>query len=175
MHHKNIVLIGFMGSGKSSVGRLIAAKLNQRFIDTDHLIIQKNGLEISEIFKQHGESYFRDQERIALESLQNSSHCVIATGGGIVVRPENHALLHQLGFVVWLTANEEIIFERVSRNTKRPLIQTENPRETISNLLIQRNPLYDKAAHFTLDTSDYPHVSIAETIITEAQNYFNQL
>lgn len=172
---ENIVLIGFMGSGKSSVGRLVASKLNQRFIDTDHLIVQKNGLEISEIFKKHGEPFFRDQEQLTLESLQTTTHCIIATGGGIVGRPENHALLHRLGFVVWLTANEDVIFERVSRNTKRPLLQTSNPRETISTLLAQRNPLYEKASHFTLDTSDFPHDSIAQTIISEATKYFRRV
>ena len=172
MAHENIVLIGFMGSGKSSVGRLIASKLDQRFLDTDHLIVQQSGQEISEIFKTHGESYFRDQERLTLESLQDTTRCVIATGGGIISRLENIPLLHQLGFVVWLTANEEVIFDRVSRNAKRPLLQTANPRETISNLLVQRNPLYQQAAQFTMDTSDYPHGAIAETIMAEADRYF---
>ncbi|MEI8342474.1 MAG: shikimate kinase [Verrucomicrobiota bacterium] len=172
MSRENIVLIGFMGSGKSSVGRMIAAKLDQRFVDTDHLIVQKNGVEISEIFKNQGESYFRDQERLALESLQDADRCVIATGGGIVSRPENIPLLHELGFVVWLTAEEEVIFERVSRNTKRPLLQTANPRETISGLLALRNPLYAAAAQFTLDTSNFPHAGIAETIIGEAALFF---
>jgi len=172
---ENIVLIGFMGSGKSSVGRMIASKLDQRFLDTDHLIVQKSGQEISEIFKAQGESYFRDQERLTLESLQDTTRCIIATGGGIITCPENIPLLHQLGFVVWLTANEEVIFDRVSRSTKRPLLQTANPRETISNLLAQRNPLYHEAAQFTVDTSDYPHGAIAETIIAEAERYFKPL
>ena len=154
-----------MGSGKSSVGRLIASKLNQRFIDTDQLIVQNTGLEISEIFKQHGESYFRDQERGTMESLRHTTRSVIATGGGIVVRPENHALLHELGFVVWLTADESVLFERVSRNTKRPLLHTDNPRETISKLLAQRNPLYKKASHYTLDTSNHIHILHQKCIV----------
>ena len=172
MSCENIVLIGFMGSGKSSVGRLIASSLGYRFVDTDHLVIQATGAEISEIFKNHGESYFRDQERIALQSLQQSDRLVIATGGGIVTREENIALLRKLGFVVWLTASEEVIFDRVSRNTKRPLLQTANPRETISHLLAQRKPQYEAAAQFVFDTSEFPHAGIAESIIAAAASHF---
>lgn len=172
MPRENIVLIGFMGSGKSSVGRLIASTLNERFVDTDHMIVQKNGAEIAEIFRTRGEAFFRDQERLALELLQQSDRLVIATGGGIVTREENIPLLRELGFVVWLTAREEIIFDRVSRNSKRPLLQTTNPRETISDLLAQRNPLYEAAAQFRFDTSDFPHAGIAETIIAAAKQFF---
>lgn len=172
MPRENIVLIGFMGSGKSSVGRLIASTLMHRFVDTDQMIVQKIGAEISDIFKTHGETYFRDQEQLALESLRQNDRLVIATGGGIVTRQENIGLLRELGFVVWLTASEEIIFDRVSRNAKRPLLQTANPRETISQLLAQRNPLYEAAAQFTFDTTDFPRAGIAETIIAKADEFF---
>lgn len=107
-----------MGSGKSSIGRLIAGRLGFIFVDTDALVTQRAGLEI-------------------------------ATGGGIVLRERNRELLRELGLVV-LTANEEVIYERVSRNTKRPLLQTENPRETLSRLLAARDPLYAAAAQWTL-------------------------
>lgn len=116
---QNIVLIGFMGSGKSSIGRLIAGRLGFIFVDTDALVTQRAGLEI-------------------------------ATGGGIVLRERNHELLRELDLVVLLTANEEVIYERVSRNTMRPLLQTENPRETLSRLLTARDPLYAAAAQWTL-------------------------
>lgn len=116
---QNIVLIGFIGSGKSSIGRLIAGRLGFIFVDTDALVTQRAGLEI-------------------------------ATGGGIVLRERNHELLRELDLVVLLTANEEVIYERVSRNTMRPLLQTENPRETLSRLLAARDPLYAAAAQWTL-------------------------
>jgi shikimate kinase len=116
---QNIALIGFIGSGKSSIGRLIAGRLGFIFVDTDALVTQRAGLEI-------------------------------ATGGGIVLRERNHELLRELGLVVLLTANEEVIYERVSRNTKRPLLQTENPRETLSRLQAARDPLYAAAAQWTL-------------------------
>jgi shikimate kinase len=116
---QNIALIGFIGSGKSSIGRLIAGRLGFIFVDTDALVTQRAGLEI-------------------------------ATGGGIVLRERNHELLRELDLVVLLTANEEVIYERVSRNTMRPLLQTENPRETLSRLLTARDPLYAAAAQWTL-------------------------
>jgi shikimate kinase len=166
---ENIVLIGFMGSGKSSVGRLVAARLGFQFVDTDQLIVQNTGAQITDIFREHGEEFFRDGESRALESLQNRDRLVIATGGGIILRESNVALLRKLGVVVWLTAGEEIIFDRVSRNSKRPLVQTENPRETIRNLLALRNPLYEAAAQFTVETGDRPHEQVAEAVILQAR------
>lgn len=169
---KNIILIGFMGSGKTSSGQVIAARLEFQFVDTDQWIVQNTGLQITELFEKHGEAYFRDQETLALESLRNQTRQVIATGGGIVLRKNNVALLQRLGFVAWLTASEEMIFERVSRNNKRPLMQTENPRETIHQLLTQRNPLYASAAQFTIDTDGRTHEEIADAVIFEAQRSF---
>ena len=173
MAGENIVLIGFMGSGKSSVGRLIVANLGYRFVDTDHLVVQNSGAEISEIFRIHGEENFRDRERLALDSLGKNARLVIATGGGVVTRPENTPLLRALGFVVWLTASQDTIFERVSRNKKRPLLQTANPRETIANLLVQRTPLYEAAAQFTIDTSGKSHKEIADETIAGARRFFS--
>lgn len=173
MSGENIVLIGFMGSGKSSIGRLIAAKLRYSFVDTDQIVVKKSGAEISEIFRLHGEDYFRVQERLAIESLKTDTRRVIATGGGVVTRPENVALLRELGFVVWLTASEEVIFDRVSRNTKRPLLQTPNPRQTIADLLAKRTPLYDAAAHWKIDTSTKSHEAVADALIAQAQLFFS--
>ena len=172
MSRENIVLIGFMGSGKSSVGRMLASKLGRRFVDTDQIVVRKNGTDIAELFKTRGEAFFRDEERRALESLQAADRCVVATGGGIVIRPENTALLQELGFVVWLTASEGVIFDRVSRNAKRPLLQTGNLRETISQLLALRNPLYQSAAQFTLDTTHLQRSEIAGMIIEAAEHFF---
>lgn len=168
----NIVLIGFMGSGKSSIGRLLAAKLGFQLVDTDRIIIDREGVEIGEIFARHGEPHFRDLETAALRSIAHLNRCVIATGGGIVGREENRELLRGLGFVVWLTASEEVIFERVSRNTRRPLLQTANPRETVTRLLAERRPLYEAAAAFTIDSTSLAHAEVAEAIIAEARRAF---
>ena len=158
-----------MGSGKSSVGRIIAPQVNFVVADTDHLVIQSTGLQITEIFKNHGEEYFRDQETAVLESLRGHAGLVISTGGGIVLRAGNIALLKELGFIVWLTASEEILFERVSRSNKRPLMHTSSPRETLHNLLVEREPLYASAAHFTIDTTNRTHEEVAGAIILEAR------
>jgi shikimate kinase len=171
-HTENVALVGFMGSGKSSVGRLVAQRLDFRFVDTDRIVVQSTRRQITEIFQEEDESFFREQERLALESLQDKQHLVIATGGGIVTRAENVALLRQTAFVVWLTVSEEVIFERVSRTNKRPLLQTANPRETISTLLAQRRPLYQSAAHLTVETSTRSHAEIAEEIIVAARGFF---
>ena len=165
---RNIVLIGFMGSGKSSVGRIIAQRVNFALADTDQLIVRKTGLQITEIFKNHGEAYFRDQETAALESLRGQTGLVVSTGGGIVLRAGNVALLQELGFVAWLTASEDTVYERVSRSSKRPLMKTSDPRETIHKLLAEREPLYASAAHFTIDTSGRTRKEVANAIILEA-------
>jgi shikimate kinase len=169
----NIVLIGFMGSGKSSVGRLIAQRLGFQFIDTDALIVERAGLPIAEIFARQGEASFREQETAVLRSLGMWNRGVISTGGGIVLREENRTLLQALGFVVWLTANEEVLFERVSRNRKRPLLDTADPRATLHELLEQRRPLYEGNAQFSLDSSGLTHAAAADTVIAEARRAFS--
>jgi len=169
----NIVLIGFMGSGKTSIGRLVAHRLGFQFIDTDAVIVERAGMQIPAIFSQHGEPWFRDQESAALRSLGIVNRAVISTGGGIVLRPENRDLLRELGFVVWLTASEDVIFERVSRNKKRPLLQTTDPRQTVHDLLEQRRPLYTGAAQFTVDSTHLGHEAAADEVISEARRAFS--
>ena len=168
----NIVLIGFMGSGKSSIGKRVAQALRFQFADTDALIVQRSGQEIAKIFAQHGEEYFRELETSALRSCAQFSRTVLATGGGVVVREENRALLRELGLVVQLTASEEVIFERVSRNRKRPLLHTEDPRATVHELLAARRPLYDATAQLTIDSTALAHAAVAEQIITAAREAF---
>jgi shikimate kinase len=169
----NIILIGFMGAGKTSVGRLIATRLGFQFIDTDAVIVERAGMEISEIFKRDGEAHFRDLETSALESMGFLNRCVISTGGGIVLREGNRGLLHQLGFVALLTATEDVIFERVSRNTKRPLLHTPNPRETVAEMLAARQPQYEATAQLIVDTTNLNHDQAADRIIAEARKAFS--
>ncbi|MDD5348904.1 MAG: shikimate kinase [Chthoniobacteraceae bacterium] len=170
----NFVLIGFMGSGKSSIGRILATKLGFPMVDTDALVVEAAGMQITDIFAWKGEEVFRDYESKVLRALVDRAvhGTVISTGGGIVLRPQNVALLHELGFVVLLTANEDVLFERVSRNKTRPLLHTPNPRETVSQLLAGRAPLYTAAADFTLDTSARSHTQAADAMIAEARGRF---
>jgi shikimate kinase len=168
----NLVLVGFMGSGKSSIGRLAAHRLRFQFIDTDSIVVERAGMEISEIFATAGESRFRDLETRAIESLLPLKRCVIATGGGAVLREENRELLRKLGFVVLLTARRDVLFQRVARNTKRPLLQTPDPEATIAQLLELRQPSYDAAAQFTLDTSDMTHEEATTELVKVARQAF---
>lgn len=170
---ENIVLIGFMGSGKSSIGKRVAKQLGFQFIDTDQVIIDRAGMPISDIFAQVGEASFRDLETSAIVSIGHLTRCVVATGGGAILREKNRELLRQLGFVIQLTATEDVIFERVARNTKRPLLQTEDPRATLRELLEKRLPLYADAAQFTLDTTELDHAAAADAIIAEARRAFS--
>ncbi len=170
---QNIVLIGFMGSGKTSIGRLVAQRLGFQFVDTDAVIVERAGMQVAEIFERHGEAWFREMETTTLRSLGILNRAVISTGGGIVVREENHALLRTLGFAIWLTASEEVIFERVSRNKKRPLLQTPNPRATLHELLEKRGALYATVAQFTIDSSRLSHEAAADMVIAEARRVFS--
>jgi shikimate kinase len=170
--HRNLVLVGFMGSGKSSVGRLAAKALGFQFIDTDQIIVDRTGRQISDIFQTEGEAVFRALETEAIESLAHLTRCVVSTGGGAVLSGHNRQLLRALGFVVCLTASEDILFERVSRNAKRPLLQTDNPRATLSKLIQDRSALYKEAAHHTLDTSLLQQPAAVEALVNAARQAF---
>ena len=161
-----------MGSGKSSVGRLVARTLQGRFVDTDRLITDHAGCEITEIFATHGEAHFRALETAVLRSLLGSTRFVVATGGGIVTVESNTHLLKQLGFVVWLTASEQVIWDRVSRNRKRPLLHTDNPRQTIQDLLGKRNPIYESVADLKIDTTLLTHEEVAQQICERLEAEF---
>lgn len=168
----NLVLIGPMGAGKSSIARELARLTRRRWVDTDKLIVQQEGRQISEIFALQGEAAFRKMELEVVRSLQDSRALIIATGGGIVTRPENLPLLQNLGCVIYLMASVGVLFERVSRNRNRPLLQTADPRATLEALLAQREPLYLAAAHATVDSSAGTHAEVAKIVLARAREYF---
>lgn len=151
---RNLILIGFMGTGKTTIGKRVAKSLGFKFVDTDQLIVRKAGKSIPKIFEEDGEEAFRNLETEVLRECGGKSRQVISTGGGIVVRPENIAILKESGYVIWLKAGTDAIFERVSRNRNRPLLKTANPRQTIDELLKLRENLYDSAGHFSIRTDD---------------------
>jgi len=162
---QSIVLIGFMGAGKSSTGKALERKTGLPRFDTDEIVSKRFGLSVTEIFVQLGEKEFRDAETEALKQLAGTAPAVIVTGGGIVLRPENVRILRGLGRVVSLEADEETLFRRVSRRATRPLLQTENSRATMAELLRVRDPLYRAAADVRLDTSRLTHDEVAEAIL----------
>ncbi|MGI8604365.1 MAG: shikimate kinase [Verrucomicrobiales bacterium] len=169
---QNLVLIGFMGCGKTTVGQRAAEKLTWEFADTDSLIIEQAGRAIPEIFAAEGESGFRARESAVLKSLADGKSRVIATGGGIVTEARNNEVLRQLGFVVWLNASEEAIFDRVSRNKNRPLLQTADPRQTMRDLLKLRRPIYAKLAHLVVETAGLEADEIAYGICESTRHFF---
>ena len=164
----NLVLIGFMGSGKSSVGRRLSGLTGHRFLDVDELITQAEGRSIPEIFTQRGENHFRDLEQRALEDLVGVCGIVLSTGGGLVLRPANRETLKRIGIVAWLDADPEILFERAMRSGRRPLLQTEDPKETFQALLSVRRNLYEITADFRVDSSRLSHDDVAQTLLEEA-------
>jgi shikimate kinase len=141
-----------MGVGKSTVGRLLSSRLGFQFLDTDSLIEERCGANIPWIFDVEGEAGFRQREYQALLELQGRASTVVATGGGIVVTPENIPLLKSLGEVFFLTASIDQLVARTSRDKKRPLLQVENPRKRIEELIAARYPLYREVADHVITT-----------------------
>ncbi|MFH0792712.1 MAG: shikimate kinase [bacterium] len=147
------MLTGSMGSGKSGVGRRVAKLMNLPFLDLDDVIVEKAGMSIPEIFEKEEEEGFRRRESEALRELSRRGRCVLATGGGTVLRPENWKILRALGWVVCLTARPEILFERASRDSNRPLLAGDDPFGSLKKILAVRAPHYAKA-DLSLDTSE---------------------
>lgn len=141
-----------MGVGKSTVGRLLSSRLGFTFLDTDTLIEERCGANIPWIFDVEGEVGFRQREYQALQELQGRTSSVVATGGGIVVTPHNLPLLKALGKVFFLTASVDQLVARTSRDKKRPLLQVENPRKRIEELIAVRDPLYRAVADYVITT-----------------------
>jgi len=165
-----IVLIGFMGAGKSSVGRTLARMTGLPRFDTDEMVAARFSLTVAEIFETKGEDTFREAETEALRELAGKRGAIITTGGGILLRAGNADLMRGLGTVVHLEADEETLFRRINRRTTRPLLRTENPRATLTELLRVRLPLYRTAADIEVDTSLLTHDEVAKRILNHIEN-----
>lgn len=162
-----------MGSGKTTVGQLLARQLGFQFLDTDQCIVRKAGRPIPRIFEEEGESGFRRLESGILADLSSCSRTVISTGGGIITIPENLPLLRALGFVIWLNPPEEVLYQRILRNQDRPLLRTPNPRQTVQDLLRVRRPLYASAAHLEVDVSEVTPDEAAYGLAESVRVYFS--
>lgn len=156
-----------MGSGKSTIGHIMAKKLSREFQDSDQYIEHKTGVDIPRIFDVEGECGFRDRETQALHELLNQNNRVIATGGGSVVREENQALLKSNGFVIFLDTSVNQQMHRLRRDKKRPLLQTDNPRERLENLFEIRRPIYLELADLIVKTDRRLARKLAADIITQ--------
>jgi len=161
---KNIVLTGFMGTGKTAVGKILSQRLGFSLVDVDTEIEREQDTTITDIFKRLGEPVFRDIESAIIKKLSSLKNVVLSTGGGAVLRAENMDALRKNGIIVCLTASPEVILRRTSSNKDRPLLQTDNPLQKINELYTFRKPYYD-AADLIIDTDDMSPLQVAEEII----------
>ena len=161
---ENVILTGFMATGKSAVGRRLAQALGYRFLDTDREIEKKTALSIPRIFARHGEGYFRELERELVRELAGVRKTVIATGGGMIVPEDNYEALRRLGPIICLESRPEIILQRAAAQGNRPLLEAPRPLERIRKLLAQRRPAYARA-DFVLDTSDKSIEDVLQSIM----------
>ena len=168
---KNIVLVGPMGSGKTTVGRRLARELNQDFFDPDHEIIDKTGVTIDHIFDIEGEVGFRERESKILENLCQMSNIILATGGGIVILPKNRKILKNAGLVVYLTSSVDQLLRRTSKSKTRPLLENSTDRKkTITELVEARDVYYREVASFVVDTTGKKLHEVINIIIRETEN-----
>ncbi len=168
----NIILIGFMGCGKTTVGVKLSYRLRRTVVDTDKEIEKEEKRAISDIFATDGEEYFRDRETACLRKMLGSmNNQIISVGGGLPLREENRALLRKLGQVFYLRARPETIYERVKHDTTRPLLQGPDPQEKIRALLAKRDGAYTEAADVIVDVDDKDFGQIL-CEIEENVNYF---
>ena len=161
----SIIFVGLPGSGKTTIGRQLARRLDVPFVDSDHVIEHQLGCSIREFFAREGEDSFRDVEEQVLDELTQSHHGVIATGGGAVLREVNRRRLRERGQVVYLRSTPEDVFRRVRHDKARPLLQVDDPLNRLWTLFETRDPLYRQAAHFVIETGR-PSVATLVNMIT---------
>jgi shikimate kinase len=160
----NIFLVGLMGAGKTSVGKLLARRLGKTFIDADHEIERATGVRIPLIFEIEGESGFRGRETRLLAELATRSEIVLATGGGAVLLEQNRRLLSECGTVVYLRATPQDLWHRTRHDRNRPLLHTANPLAKLNELFAERDPLYREVAHLVVDTGNQSLSSLAHRL-----------
>lgn len=167
----HIFLTGFMGCGKSAVGRALSELSGARLFDADSYIEKKDGRPISRIFEESGEGYFRRLESNVLYELKEKSGYIVSCGGGMVLRDENVNIMKSCGKIVYLLASPGVILERVSRSDKRPILEGNKNIDFITSLMEKRTPFYEKAADITIDTENMELKDVASAILGEIQDF----
>ena len=168
---KNIVLVGLMGSGKTTAGRRLSYELNRDFFDTDHEIVDKTGVTIDHIFDIEGEEGFRERESKILENICQMSNIILATGGGIVILPKNRKILQNSGLVVYLSSSVDQLLRRTAKSKSRPLLKNcTDRRKTITELVDARDIYYREVASVVIDTTGKKLHEVTKIIKREAEN-----
>jgi shikimate kinase len=164
-----LALIGLPGSGKSTVGRQLARRLQLPFVDTDQVLEQRLGCSIRDFFANQGESRFRDLEEQVIDDLTLTHEGVLSTGGGVVLRAPNRAHLHQRTQVIYLRSTPEEVYRRVRHDQNRPLLQVDDPMQRLRELHAVRDPLYQETAHFTIETGRPSLATLVNTIVMQLE------
>jgi len=162
---KNIYLVGFMATGKTCVGKELTKRLNREFFDLDDLIEQRENMAIVDIFKQKGEPYFRKIEKEIVKEISSKKDLVVGCGGGAIVDEDNLAILKKSGLVICLKADVDIILERTKATTQRPLLNVQDPKGRVNDLLKKREPFYNRA-DYSVDTTNLEIGEVVDKIIT---------
>ncbi|QRM18485.1 AAA family ATPase [Dechloromonas sp. TW-R-39-2] len=164
---RNIYLVGLMGAGKTTVGRQLARRLGRPFYDSDHEIVERTGVPIPTIFEIEGEEGFRRREAQTIAELCEQSNMVMATGGGVVLNPENRRCLHDSGWVVYLNVPPAMLYERTKHDRNRPLLRVPDPLARLEELHTLRDPLYRDAAHLVVEGSHLVAAGIVQHLLRE--------
>lgn len=168
----HIILIGFMGAGKTAVGKRLARQMDLTFVDTDDMIEEQQGRSISDIFAKNGEAYFRSLEtEVLCQLLDSKERCVISVGGGLPVQKQNWSVLRELGTVVYLEAEIDTLLSRLKYDTKRPKLQGGNLKEKIETLMEQRKDIYVKTADLRVSTDNREFHQILQEIMEKTAGY----
>ncbi len=170
MSINNLFLVGPMGAGKTTVGRQLSEMLRMEFVDSDHEIQHRTGVDIPTIFEFEGEEGFRNREQAVIDELTAKEGIILATGGGAILREVNRLHLSSRGFVVYLQCTPEQQFERTHRDKNRPLLQTENPLEKLQSLMRVRDPLYRQTADLVISTEGRNTQSVVREIIKRLES-----
>ncbi len=175
----NIVLIGYRGSGKSTVGRRLAARLTMRFVDVDDLIEERQGVPISDIVKSHGWGHFRKLEATIIKEIANGDQLIIAPGGGAVLDTDNINALRKNGWIIWLKADKETLLKRLNydpgTDTRRPTLTGKGTSEELKEVMSLREPIYERVSEIQIDTSRIDAETVVENILTVLKNNMGRI
>lgn len=170
---RNLVLVGLMGAGKSAIGRIVAQQLGLSFVDTDTEIERVSRMTISELFAAYGEDEFRALETRVIKRLLRTGPRVVSTGGGAFVNEKTRKQIERGGLSVWLNADLDVLWERVNKRDHRPLLKTENPKQTLKDLMDKRYPIY-ALADITVHSRDVRKEVIANEVLTSVIDYIGK-
>ena len=171
--HRAIILVGMMGAGKSSIGRRLAAGLDLPFNDADSEIERAAGMSIEDMFREQGETYFREGEERVIKRLLQAGPQVMATGGGAILSAATRAEIAKSGLSIWLNAPLDLLLQRVSRRDNRPLLKTGDPYAVLARLLADRTPYY-AGADIVIESRDAPHDTIVAEILAVLDSYLDR-